>query len=91
MSKQAEKVTERAMERWRHPFRGLFTRPSWLNAVALATGVVLNLNRRTVCAALWAADGSLDGGFCRFRRTDLGIAVPDTALPLGAGGWILRS
>lgn len=68
MSKQAEDVTERAMERWLHPFRGLFTRPSWLNAVALATGVVLSLNRRTVCAALRAADGSRDEGFCRFHR-----------------------
>ena len=47
MSKQAEDVTERAMERWLHPFRGLFTRPSCLNAVALTTGVVLSLNGPT--------------------------------------------
>jgi hypothetical protein len=68
MAKQGVDVTERAMESWLRPFQGMFTRPSWLNAVALASGVLLCLNRRTVCAALRAADGASDGGFCRFHR-----------------------
>jgi len=58
----------RAMERWLLPFAALFTQPSWLNAVALATGALLCLNRRTVCAALRAVDGNSDKGFSRFHR-----------------------
>ena len=58
----------RAMEMWLRPFVAMFTRPSWLNAVALATGALLCLNRRTVCAALRAVDGSADKGFSRFHR-----------------------
>jgi hypothetical protein len=58
----------RAMEMWLLPFAAMFTRPSWLNAVALATGTLLCLNRRTVCAALRAVDGSSDKGFSRFHR-----------------------
>ena len=58
----------RAMEMWLRPFVAMFTRPSWLNAVALATGALLRLNRRTVCAALRAVDGSADKGFSRFHR-----------------------
>src|SRR4029077_16603571 len=41
---------------------------TWLNAVALATGALLCLNRRTVCAALRAVDGASDKGFSRFHR-----------------------
>ncbi|HEX2184767.1 MAG TPA: transposase, partial [Chloroflexota bacterium] len=58
----------RAMENWLLPFAAMFTRPSWLNAVALATGALLCLNRRTVCAALRAVDGASDKGFGRFHR-----------------------
>ena len=58
----------RTMEMWLLPFAAMFTRPSWLNAVALATGALLCLNRRTVCAALRAVDGSADKGFSRFHR-----------------------
>ena len=58
----------RMMEMWLLPFAAMFTRPSWLNAVALATGALLCLNRRTVCAALRAVDGSADKGFSRFHR-----------------------
>jgi hypothetical protein len=58
----------RTMETWLLPFAALFTRPSWLNAVALASGALLCLNRRTVCAALRAVDGSTDKGFSRFHR-----------------------
>jgi hypothetical protein len=36
--------------------------------VALATGALLCLNRRTVCAALRAVDGASDKGFGRFHR-----------------------
>jgi len=56
------------MEMWLLPFSAMFTQPSWLNAVALASGAVLCLNRRTVCAALRAVDGSADNGFSRFPR-----------------------
>lgn len=58
----------RAMEMWLLPFAAMFTQPSWLNAVALATGALLCLNRRTVCAALRAVDGTSDKGFSRFHR-----------------------
>jgi hypothetical protein len=58
----------RAMEMWLLPFAAMFTQPSWLNAVALATGALLCLNRRTVCAALRALDGAADKGFSRFHR-----------------------
>src|SRR4051795_12665828 len=58
----------RTMEMWLLPFVAMFTRPSWLNAVALASGALLCLNRRTVCAALRAVDGSADKGFSRFHR-----------------------
>jgi hypothetical protein len=46
----------------------MFTQPTWLNAVALATGALLCLNRRTVCSALRAVDGASDKGFSRFHR-----------------------
>ena len=58
----------RTMEMWLLPFAAMFTRPSWLNAVALATGALLCLDRRTVCAALRAVDGASDKGFSRFHR-----------------------
>ena len=58
----------RTMEIWLLPFAAMFTQPSWLNAVALATGALLCLNRRTVCAALRAVGGSSDKGFSRFHR-----------------------
>src|SRR4051812_3136975 len=56
------------METWLAPFAALFTQPSWLNALALATGALLCLNRRTVCSALRAVDGAADTGFSRFHR-----------------------
>src|SRR3954470_24086886 len=56
------------METWLAPFAAMFTQPTWLNAVALASGAVLCLNRRTVCAALRMVDGSADKGFSRFHR-----------------------
>jgi hypothetical protein len=46
----------------------MFTQPTWLNAVALATGALRCLNRRTVCSALRAVDGASDKGFSRFHR-----------------------
>src|SRR4051812_13328295 len=58
----------RTMEMWLLPFVAMFTRPSWLNAVALATGALLCLQRRTVCAVLRAVDGAADKGFSRFHR-----------------------
>ena len=36
----------RTMEMWLLPYAAMFTQPSWLNAVALATGALLCLNRR---------------------------------------------
>ena len=68
MAKVAEPGSARAMEAWLLPFAAMFTRPSWLNAVALATGALLCLNRRTVCAALRVVDGAADRGFSRFHR-----------------------
>ena len=68
MARVAESGSARAMETWLLPFAAIFTRPSWLNAVALATGALLCLNRRTVCAALRAVDGAADKGFSRFHR-----------------------
>src|SRR3954463_11196688 len=68
MAEVAEPGSARAMESWLLPFAAMFTRPSWLNAVALATGALLCLNRRTVCAALRAMDGAADRGFSRFHR-----------------------
>ena len=56
------------MESWLLPFAAMFTQPTWLNAVALATGALLCLNRRTVCAALRVVDGTADKGFSRFHR-----------------------
>jgi hypothetical protein len=58
----------RTMEMWLLPFAAMFTQPSWLNAVALTSGAVLCLNRRTVGAALRAMDGAADKGFSRFHR-----------------------
>src|SRR5881397_1900931 len=68
MAQSGEAGSARAMEIWLLPFAGMFTQPSWLNAVALATGALLCLNRRTVCAALRAVEGSADKGFSRFHR-----------------------
>jgi hypothetical protein len=68
MAEVAEPGSARAMESWLLPFAAMFTRPSRLNAVALATGALLCPNRRTVCAALRAADGAADRGFSRFHR-----------------------
>jgi hypothetical protein len=63
------------MEIWLAPFAVMFTQPTWLNAVALAMGALLCLNRRTVCSALRATeharegvDGASDKGFSRFHR-----------------------
>ena len=68
MTKLTQPGNARAMETWLAPFAALFTQPSWLNALALATGALLCLNRRTVCAALRAVDGASDAGFSRFHR-----------------------
>ena len=68
MAQSGETGSARALEIWLLPFAAMFTQPSWLNAVALATGALLCLNRRTVCAALWAVDGTSDKGFSRFHR-----------------------
>src|SRR5918998_6500765 len=68
MARVAEPGSARAMEDWLLPFAAMFTRLSWLNAVALATGALLCLDRRTVCAALRAVDGASDEGVSRFHR-----------------------
>jgi len=68
VAKIAQPGNARAMQTWLAPFAALFTQPTWLNAVALATGALLCLNRRTVCAALRAVDGASDQGFSRFHR-----------------------
>jgi hypothetical protein len=68
MAKDGTSGGTRTVETWLLPFAAMFTQPSWLNAVALATGTLLCLNRRTVCAALRAVDGNSDKGFSRFHR-----------------------
>jgi hypothetical protein len=68
MAKIDASRSPRTMELWLLPFVAMFTQPSWLNAVALTSGAVLCLNRRTVCAALRAVDGAADKGFSRFHR-----------------------
>src|SRR3954463_15093341 len=68
VAKIAQPGNARAIETWLAPFAVLFTQPTWLNAVALATGALLCLNHRTVCAALRAVDGASDKGFSRFHR-----------------------
>src|SRR3954464_15286840 len=68
VAKIAQPGNARAMETWLAPFAALFTQPTRLNAVALATGALRCLNRRTVCAALRAVDGASDQGFSRFHR-----------------------
>ena len=68
MTQSGETGSARAMELWLLPFAAMFTQPSRLNAVALATGALLCLNRRTVCGALRAVDGASDTGFSRFHR-----------------------
>jgi hypothetical protein len=68
MARYDETASVRVIESWLLPFAAMFTRPSWLNAVALATGGLLCLNRRTVCGALRAVDGASDKGFSRFHR-----------------------
>ena len=68
MARIARPGNARAIETWLAPFAALFTQPSWLNALALASGALLCLNRRTVCAALRAVDGASDQGFSRFHR-----------------------
>jgi hypothetical protein len=68
VAKIAQPGNARVMETWLAPFAVMFTQPTWLNAVALATGALLCLNRRTVCSALRAVDGASDKGFSRFHR-----------------------
>src|SRR3954453_23528566 len=68
MAQSGEAGSARAMEIWLLPFAAMFTQPSWLNAVALASGALLCLNRRTVRAALRVVDGRADKGFSRFHR-----------------------
>ena len=38
MAQSGETGSARTMEIWLLPFAAMFTQPSWLNAVALATG-----------------------------------------------------
>jgi hypothetical protein len=45
MAKIDASSRSRTMEMWLAPFAAMFTQPTWLNAVALATGAVLCLNR----------------------------------------------
>ena len=68
MAQSGEAGSARSMEIWLLPFAVMFRQPSWLNAVALAMGALLCLNRRTVCGALRAVDGASDKGFSRFHR-----------------------
>jgi hypothetical protein len=68
LAKIAQLGNARAIETWLAPFATLFTQPTWLNALALTTGALLCLNRRTVCSALRAVDGASDTGFSRFHR-----------------------
>jgi DDE superfamily endonuclease len=68
MAKIDASSRSRTMEMWLAPFAAMFTQPTWLNTVALATGAVLCLNRRTVCSALRTMDGASDKGFSRFHR-----------------------
>jgi len=68
MAKIDASSSPRTIEIWLAPFTAMFTQPTWLNAVALATGALLCLNRRTVCAVLRAVDGASDKGFSRFHR-----------------------
>ena len=68
MAQSGEAGSARAMEIWLLPFAVMFRQPSWPNAVALAMGALLCLNRRTVCGALRAVDGASDKGFSRFHR-----------------------
>jgi hypothetical protein len=68
VTKLTQPGNARAMETWLAPFAALFTQPSWLNALALARGALLCLNRRPVCAALRTVDGASDMGFSRFHR-----------------------
>jgi hypothetical protein len=71
------------MESWLAPFVALFTQPSWLNALALATGALLCLNRRTVCAALRAVDGASDTGFSRFLSRGAWSGLQGSRILLG--------
>jgi len=71
------------MERWLHPFRAMFTVPTFLAICALAVGAVLCLNRRTVSAVLRVLDWT-GTDFCRLHR-----ALSANAWSLQAGSKIL--
>ena len=58
MAKVGEPGGARAMETWLLPFAALFTRPSWLNAVALAQLGHRLPKSRSGTAACEAAPGS---------------------------------
>ncbi len=83
MAQNGETGSIRAMEIRLLPFAAMFTQPSWLNAVALATGVLLCLNRRTVCAALRAVDGAADKGFSRFLSRGAWSGLQGSRILLG--------
>ena len=83
MAKIAQPGTARAIETWLAPFAALFTQPTWLNAVALATGALLGLNRRTVCAALRGVDGASDTGFSRFLSRGAWSGLQGSRILLG--------
>jgi DDE superfamily endonuclease len=59
----AETLLEHALM----PFRNIFTAPTWLNVVILATGALLAIHRRTTTQALRAMD-LVGGNFSRFHR-----------------------
>ncbi len=68
MAKSGDPGSARAMETWLGPFAAMFTQPTWLNAVALATGALLCLNRRTVCACTGRRKSPLEADCNRHLR-----------------------
>ncbi len=83
MARNGETGSIRAMEIRLLPFAAIFTQPTWLNAVALATGALLCLNRRTVCSALRAVDGVADKGFSRFLSRGVWSGLHGSRILLG--------
>src|SRR5260221_2942460 len=63
----AARTEENLLEQAMTPFRAIFTAPTWRNALALTTGALLSINRRTTTQALRAMDLA-DGNFSKFHR-----------------------
>jgi len=61
-------VSDRIVERLLAPFADMFGVMTWMNVVALVTGVLLCFGSRTVSSALRILDGAHDSGFSRFHR-----------------------